>query len=402
MGDSVGRYGLSLTWRTPEASNRCTNEPARGSPPATGWRSRSRTWVSDPGRYTPDSSLSLLDLGGWVAIRKGKARELAKNALPHKILRVAFAPESPDRNGLPLARQAMDAVVSTTGAPRVHNSKSSRREFRGTGAGDDMPSQDNAIATIRRQAPLVHNITNYVVMNTTANALLAIGASPIMAHAVEEVEDVVALSAALVVNIGTLSPPWVEAMFRAAEKARALGIPIVFDPVGCGATPYRTDTARRFVETVRPTAIRGNASEIRALAVGRGDTKGVDSRLASSAVLDDALALAATLSCVVSVSGVTDLIVGRGKVFRIANGHPMMSRVTGMGCTASALTGAFLAVLPDAVAAAVKAMLAMGVAGEEAGQRSAGPGSFKTHFLDALHDLTDADLMARGRITGEE
>mgnify|MGYP000858774424 CR=1 FL=1 len=123
---------------------------------------------------------------------------------------------------------------------------------------------------------------------------------------------------------------------------------------------------------------------------------------AARAVLDDALALAATLSCVVSVSGVTDLIVGRGKVFRIANGHPMMSRVTGMGCTASALTGAFLAVLPDAVAAAVKAMLAMGVAGEEAGQRSAGPGSFKTHFLDALHDLTDADLMARGRITGEE
>ena len=130
---------------------------------------------------------------------------------------------------------------------------------------------------VRRQAPLVHNITNYVVMNTTANALLAVGASPVMAHAPEEVEDMVDIASALVINIGTLSEPWIESMLKAAKRAQKKGIPIVYDPVGAGATPYRTRTIHELIQAAAPSILRGNASEIMALAGDAAKTKGVDS-----------------------------------------------------------------------------------------------------------------------------
>ena len=252
---------------------------------------------------------------------------------------------------------------------------------------------------IRAQAPLIHNITNYVVMNSTANALLALGASPVMAHAVEEVEEMARLSRALVINIGTLSAPWVEAMAAAARTADGQGIPIVLDPVGCGATAYRTRTALSLIDAARPAVIRGNASEIRALARSAGDTKGVDSLQVPEEVLDDAVALSRSLGCVVSVSGPSDIVVAGERVARIHNGDPLMTRVTGMGCTASAVTGAFLAVAADAFEAAVQAMVAMGVAGELAAAGAAGPGSFQVRFLDALHGLREADLQQRARLT---
>ncbi len=255
------------------------------------------------------------------------------------------------------------------------------------------------LAHIRAQAPLVHNITNYVVMNNTANALLALGASPVMAHAVEEVEAMVRLSRALVINIGTLSPPWVHAMSAAAREAAGLGIPIVLDPVGCGATPYRTQTALNLIDLARPAVIRGNASEIRALARSAGNTKGVDSLHAPEEVLDDAIGLARALGCVVSVSGPTDIVVAGDRVARIDNGDPLMTRVTGMGCTASAVTGAFLAVEPEVFEAAIQAMAVMGVAGELAAAGANGPGSFQVRFLDALHGLREADLQQRARLT---
>ncbi len=261
-----------------------------------------------------------------------------------------------------------------------------------------MPWKD--IQTIRAQAPLVHNITNYVVMNFTANTLLAIGAAPVMAHALEEVEEMVGLSRALVLNIGTLSGPWVEAMCRAGRAARQRQIPVVLDPVGSGATRFRTETALRLIESVRPTIIRGNASEIRSLLCERSGTRGVDSVHTPAEVQEEALALSRAAECVVSVSGAADLIVSNDRMVRIFNGHPLMSRVTGMGCAASALTGAFAAVHDDPFAAAAHAMTTMGIAGEMAAEQSLGPGSFAVGFIDALARLGESVVLQRKRTEG--
>ncbi len=256
------------------------------------------------------------------------------------------------------------------------------------------------VQRIREQAPLVLNITNYVVMNTTANALLALGASPVMAHAIDEAEDMARIAQALVINIGTLSAPWVESMFKAGRVARERGIGIVLDPVGCGATAYRTETSQRLVREVRPSVIRGNASEIRALVRSGGNTKGVDSRDSPDDVVADAKALALSANCVVSVSGPVDLITDGIRVARVANGHALMPRVTGMGCTASAITGAFVAVNPEPFSAATNAMAVMGVTGEIAGVGVAGPGSFQLNFLDALYNLDQAQLSERLNMSG--
>jgi hydroxyethylthiazole kinase len=256
------------------------------------------------------------------------------------------------------------------------------------------------IQRIRAESPLVHNITNYVVMNTTANALLSIGASPVMAHAIDEVEEMVGMAGALVINIGTLSAPWIEAMTRAGKEANRRNIPVVLDPVGSGATKFRTATAHRLIDEVHPAIIRGNASEIRSLLREGPGARGVDSRHSPDEVLDDARALSRSAKCVVSVSGPIDLIVEGDATARVANGHPMMTKVTGMGCTASAITGAFAAVNPSAFQAAVHAMALMGIAGEMAAEVAKGPGSFQMHFLDVLYTLQETDIKRRVRIEG--
>ena len=254
---------------------------------------------------------------------------------------------------------------------------------------------------VRQRSPLVHNITNYVAMNLTANALLAAGASPVMAHAPEEVEDMVDIAAALVINIGTLSRPWVEAMAKAAKRAKKKGIPIVYDPVGAGATPYRTRTILELIQAVPPAVLRGNASEIMACAGASASTKGVDSADAAENALDGARRLSARQGCVVCVSGATDHIVGREGTALIRNGHPLMAKVTGLGCTASALCGAFAAVDPDHFTAVTAAMAVMGIAGEIAAQGSAGPASMQVRFLDALHNLTGEEIGQRLKISQE-
>lgn len=257
---------------------------------------------------------------------------------------------------------------------------------------------DNVCA-IRARAPLVHNITNYVVMNSTANALLAIGASPVMAHALEEVEEMVgiasAVGGALVINIGTLSERWIAAMELAMRNARGKQLPIVLDPVGAGATRYRTQTARALIAAAAPTIIRGNASEIMALADLTAQTKGVDSAHASETARDAAMTLARAHGAVVVVSGATDIITDGVRETRCSYGHPMMTKVTGMGCTATALIGAFAAVNQDAFSAAAHAMVVMGVCGERAALRSSGPGSLQVQFLDALYELNESQLRAR-------
>ncbi len=254
------------------------------------------------------------------------------------------------------------------------------------------------VERIRAEAPLVHNITNYVVMNPTANALLAIGASPVMAHAVEEVEEMAGIARALVINIGTLSPSWVEAMIRAGRRAAERGIPVVLDPVGAGATSFRTSTVHQLLEAFPVAIVRGNASEIRATFHAGEATKGVDSTRRSDEAVDAARALAASRRCVVSVSGATDVIVSGDAVAKVYNGHAMMTRVTGLGCAATALTGAFAAVNPSPLDAAAHAMAVMGMAGDIAVEKSAGPGSLQLHFLDALYRLSEDDIRLRLRM----
>ena len=253
------------------------------------------------------------------------------------------------------------------------------------------------VEAIRTRSPLVHNITNYVVMNITANALLAVGASPVMAHALPEVADMAGIAGALVVNIGTLSDEWIAAMFKAVETAAARKIPIIIDPVGAGATPYRTRTARLLMRAAPPAVIRGNASEILALGEDGTITKGVDSTSAPDQALDAALALARDLACVVCVSGVVDYVVSDRNVWEIRNGHVLMPRVTGLGCTATALCGAFAAINPDYGTAAAHAMAVMGIAGEMAAETAAGPGSFQVDFVDALYRISEKDIERRLR-----
>ncbi len=263
----------------------------------------------------------------------------------------------------------------------------------------DMAAQ-NLIA-VRQKKPLIHNITNYVVMNTTANALLAMGASPVMAHAANEVAEMVAFAGALVLNIGTLSDPWVAAMMAAGKRASELNTPIVLDPVGAGATALRTRTAKEIVKKVDVTVIRGNASEILALRHADSKTKGVDAVHTVDEAATTAKLLAKELGVTLAITGATDLVTDGERVFRIENGHPLMACVTGTGCTATAIVGAFLAVDDDPVSATATALSYFGLAGEVAAEQAQAPGSFMVALLDALYTITPESLSIRAKITLE-
>lgn len=254
------------------------------------------------------------------------------------------------------------------------------------------------LEAIREKHPLVHNITNYVVMNFTANVLLALGASPVMAHAVEEMEEMVGLAGALVINIGTLSAPWVDGMQKAAEAARKRSIPIVLDPVGAGATRFRTETARRLMRE-GISVLRGNASEVLAVAGAGAATKGVDSVHGTEAAGSVARELASNHRMIVAVTGAEDFVTDGARAARIANGDPLMGRITGTGCAASAITGAFCAVEKDVFAAAVGALTVFGIAGEIAAVTHPGPGSFQPLLLDKLDTLDCATIQNRAKIT---
>jgi len=254
------------------------------------------------------------------------------------------------------------------------------------------------LLSVRLNKPLIHNITNFVVMNVTANALLACGASPVMAHAAGEVEDMVSYAGALVLNIGTLTDVWVEAMLKAGRRATELGKPIVLDPVGAGATQLRTDAAKAILAETKVTVVRGNASEILSLAGRKSATKGVD---ATDSIEDAARAareLALELDTTLAITGPTDLVTDGRRTLIVEGGHALMPYVTGTGCSASALVGAFHAVDADPVTAAASALAFFGLAGERAGARAEGPGSFQVHLLDALYNITAEELAAGCRI----
>jgi len=252
----------------------------------------------------------------------------------------------------------------------------------------------NNITQLREKSPLVHNITNYVVMNNTANALLAAGASPIMAHAPNEMEAMMNICQALVVNIGTLDDYWVTSMKKAAQQANHLNKPWVLDPVGAGATPYRDEVLSDLL-SLHPTIIRGNASEIMALAKhNTTSTKGVDSSAESNEAIAAADFLVEKYQACICISGATDIIISRDKEIRLLNGNELMTKITGMGCSATALVAAFSAIVDDRAEAVTSAMTMLGVAGEIAAQESKGPGSLQVNILDKLYSLTEKEFMS--------
>jgi hydroxyethylthiazole kinase len=255
------------------------------------------------------------------------------------------------------------------------------------------------LRALRERKPLVHQITNYVVMNETANATLALGALPVMAHAPEEVEDMVALAGALVLNIGTLSRPWVDAMLLAGKAANAAGIPVVLDPVGAGATRYRTDTAKRILDEVNVTVLRGNAGEVATLVGVDAEVRGVESVGGGGDLAELARAAGSSLGLVASVTGPTDHVSDGERVVAVANGDPLLASITGTGCMSSALTGCFLAVAPDRpLEAAAEALVAFGIAGEDAAREARGPGTFHAGLYDALAALDPATIDERARV----
>jgi hydroxyethylthiazole kinase len=261
-------------------------------------------------------------------------------------------------------------------------------------------SPGSTLRAIRERKPLVHQITNYVVMNETANATLALGALPVMAHAQEEVEEMVGLAGALVLNIGTLSPHWVEAMLAAGTAANARGIPVVLDPVGAGATRYRTETAQRILDTVDVTVLRGNAGEVATLVGVEAEVRGVESIASGGDAGELAHAAARSLRVVASVTGPVDHVSDGERSLEVANGHELLAAVTGTGCMSSALTGCFLAAKPDApLEAAAEALAAFGVAAEDAAATARGPGTFHATLYDALAGLDPLALDGRARIT---
>ncbi|MGY6741531.1 MAG: hydroxyethylthiazole kinase [Cecembia sp.] len=255
--------------------------------------------------------------------------------------------------------------------------------------------QISALLTrLKTQSPLVQSITNYVVMNNTANALLAAGASPIMAHAQPEVKDMVNIVGALVVNIGTLDEYWSESMLQAAAHAHAIQKPWVLDPVGAGATSYRNEILSKLLQ-FQPSVIRGNASEIMSLASVNIKSKGVDSTNSSDEALEAGTQLSKQTGAVVVISGEVDYIIDRERIAKVKNGNPIMSKVTGMGCTASALTGAMIAIEKDRFLASTAAMALMGVAGDIAAEKADGPGTLQLHFYDALYNLKSEEFEER-------
>ena len=238
---------------------------------------------------------------------------------------------------------------------------------------------------------MVHNITNQVVMNNTANALLAIGASPIMAHAPEEVADMVAITQSLVINTGTITKASFESMLLAVAAANKLNKPWILDPVGAGATPFRLKTNCQLLEYL-PTVVRGNASEITTLFTGEAGGKGVDSDSSSESTLAFLQEKAREYNMVIAVTGATDYITDGCRLVELKNGHPMMAKVTGTGCTATALIGAFLATSETSFMGTVSALACLGVAGEIASHDCPGPGTLQVRLLDELYKIDHLTL----------
>ena len=259
------------------------------------------------------------------------------------------------------------------------------------------------LESVRENCPLIHNITNYVTVNDCANVLLACGGSPIMSDDVDEVEEITTICSGLNINIGTLNQRTIPAMMKAGKKANELGHPVVLDPVGAGASKLRTQTAKELMDVVQFTVIRGNISEIKALALGEGGARGVDADVADQVTeenLSHAVAFAKEFAkrtgAVIAITGATDIVADREKAYCIYNGHPMMSSITGTGCQLSAVIAAYVAANPDTpLEAAAAAVCLMGVCGERAYERLTdqdGNATYRNYIIDAVYRLTGEEL----------
>jgi hydroxyethylthiazole kinase len=260
------------------------------------------------------------------------------------------------------------------------------------------------LKNVRKENPLIHNITNVVVTNFTANGLLALGASPVMAYAPEEVSDMAAIAGSLVLNIGTLNSQVVESMLIAGKSANKHGVPVILDPVGAGATAFRTETARKLMEELEISIIRGNAAEIANVAGEKWEIRGVDAGKSAGDVAELAVSAAKKLKTTVALTGKDDIITD-GKTTIIAhNGHPILTKVTGTGCLLSSVIGAFSAVEKNQLHSAAAAIVTYGVAAEIAANKCAdqGPGSFQIEFLNQLSKVNEDDIMRLGSFTRRE
>ncbi len=261
-----------------------------------------------------------------------------------------------------------------------------------------------ALAAVRAQCPLVHHITNYVTVNDCANITLAVGASPIMADDIREAADVASVASAVVLNMGTLNERTVSSMLAAGKAANKSEVPVVFDPVGVGATALRNETAAAILKEVKPAVLRGNLSEIRFLAGLSAATRGVDAgeemEDGMEGTIAMARALAEKLGCVVAITGKVDVIADAARAVTLANGHPMLSRVTGTGCMTTSLVASYCGAVADKLVAAACGILTMGIAGELAFARAGaqGTGAFRSAIIDAVSCMDAATLLGRAKL----
>lgn len=262
------------------------------------------------------------------------------------------------------------------------------------------------LENVRKTVPLVHNITNYVTVNDVANVLLACGASPIMSDEPKDVEDITAICGGLNINIGTLNQRTIEGMYAAGRKANELCHPVLLDPVGAGASALRTDTAVRLMEELKLTAIRGNISEIKTLALGSGTTKGVDADVADAVTeenLEEMVAFAKEFAkksgCIAAITGAIDLVSDGETCYVIRNGRPEMGKITGTGCQLSGMMTAFVTANPgNVLEAAAAAVCAMGLAGEIGWSRMTegdGNSTYRNRIIDAVYNM-DGEILDKG------
>jgi hydroxyethylthiazole kinase len=251
---------------------------------------------------------------------------------------------------------------------------------------------------VRERRPVVYHITNYVTVNDCANITLCAGGTPVMADAREEVEEMAAIASSLVLNIGTLNPTLIDSMIAAGGMANDRGIPVILDPVGAGATKLRTDSSLRLLDELSISVLKGNAGEIGVLAGAEGKVRGVDSHGLNGDPVVVARDFAKKMGITVAISGVTDIVTDGKIVLLVENGHPLMGSISGTGCMAASVTGAFTAVSGDPVRATAAAFAAFGIAGERAAEGARGPMSFKTALFDNLASLAPDTLSSCAKI----
>ena len=268
----------------------------------------------------------------------------------------------------------------------------------------------NLLENVRERAPLVHHITNYVTVNDCANITLSIGASPVMADDINEVEAMTSIASSLVINIGTLNSRTVECMIKAGKKANEVGIPVILDPVGAGATPYRTKVAKTIMDNIELAVIRGNLSEIKTLYGINTKTKGVDSLYDTSIKdeLEKAKLLAKEFSkrvgSIIAITGAVDIVTDGKMIYTVENGHKIMSKITGTGCMCSSLIGSYLGTNEDNLLAALSGVVSMGISGElayESLKEGEGTGTFKVKLMDNIYNLSKEVIEKRGKINEE-